>query len=505
MNYMRNSSIKNKVGLLIFSFVWLISSLLFSLFNQVFYRSDLLLFLLCIETLLAFFLLSYLLYRRSKTFFKIVTLFVMMYFLYLEGQVLLNCFGLTTNGLLSNKFDTNQIVTGILQVHIYMAFFLIGSCCAWKWTQGDSNELVCKDMYDMNALVVGYVILLCSLPFEVYVILKKIGYSLSFGYASLYQDMVLNSIPSGAKILSYFFVPACLYLLFASRRKSFSEILGLILILIHAAAELIIGYRASSIIPIIMVLYCFFVKAQNSGSIEIQKKTKSMILKTGVALLILAILVFPVVRASRNSGGLLSASSSIGETFSVDSYKELFSTVNDMGKSLQTVVYTAELVPDDYPYRYGYTYLVNLTEVIPNLFWERHPAEVYGSLGKWLTKIVDPNFYKYGGTLGYSCVAEAYINFGYIGLVFIPFLFGYILQKVENRVDALKSPVSYAAFATVALYLMSYPRGESAELVRGIFWYMLMPYAFYSLTVNVKEKRRQNHDIGCSPNQKSGG
>jgi hypothetical protein len=90
-------------------------------------------------------------------------------------------------------------------------------------------------------------------------------------------------------------------------------------------------------------------------------------------------------------------------------------------------------------------------------------------------------------------------------LVFIPFLFGYILQKVENRVDALKSPVSYAAFATVALYLMSYPRGESAELVRGIFWYMLMPYAFYSLTVNVKEKRRQNHDIGCSPNQKSGG
>ena len=61
-----------------------------------------------------------------------------------------------------------------------------------------------------------------------------------------------------------------------------------------------------------------------------------------------------------------------------------------------------------------------------------HPAEAYGSLGRWLTKIVDYSFWKYGGALGYSCVAEAYINFGYFGILGFAFLLGRVLERTED-------------------------------------------------------------------------
>ena len=136
-------------------------------------------------------------------------------------------------------------------------------------------------------------------------------------------------------------------------------------------------------------------------------------------------------------------------------------------------------MPSSYPYRYGYTYLMNLTTVIPNLFWDKHPAEVYGSLGRWLTKIVDYDFWEFGGALGYSCVAEAYINFGYPGIVIIAFLLGYILIRIENKVDSRNSPMYYAALCVVAINLTSYARGEFADVVRSIFWYMLIPLLMY--------------------------
>lgn len=152
-----------------------------------------------------------------------------------------------------------------------------------------------------------------------------------------------------------------------------------------------------------------------------------------------------------------------------------------MGKSLQTVIYTQDLVPKQYSYRYGITYLYNLSEAVPNLFWDRHPAEVYGSLGRWLTKIVDYSFYEFGGALGYSCVAESYINFGWVGVIVIAFILGMVIQKVENKVENSNVASVHASWVILANYLLMYPRGELSTMVRGFFWYMLIPFIFVKI------------------------
>ena len=450
---------------------------------------DALLKFICAETLIIFIMIIFILIKQYRTVFRILTLFVIMYFIYLQGQVLLNVFNLTTNGLLSGKFSNSELIGGILDVHLFMAMFLFGvstSHTYFQRPQEESGFFRISQLYDKNMITVGMIIIACSLPFELYVNLQKVFFSLTYGYASLYQESALNSISSSAKILSYFFAPGCYYVFFASERKSWSERISLLLLAFHSITELAIGYRASAMIPIILILYGLTLKSRYVNSAFLSRKTKKIIIRASIIAFLVVIFVFPVVRQSRNSGGLIGITAS--DYFSIDNYRELFTTVNDMGKSLQTIIYTKQIVPVKEGFRYGISYLMNLTTVIPNLFWARHPAEVYGSLGKWLTKIVDYSFWQFGGALGFSCVAEAYVNFGYIGIVAMGFLLGRVLQTVENKIEASGRAINYASYAIVATYLLSYSRGEFSDLVRGIFWYMLIPRIFYKVVTNQKEK-----------------
>lgn len=386
------------------------------------------------------------------------------------------CFWATGNELLSGKFNNRQLLKGILQVHIFIAIFTLAVSInrGVKKSGGETPVILKNNKTEVQA---GYLILLCALPFELYVNFVKLKFVANSGYASLYQELALNSIPSVAKILSYFFMPGCFYVFFASKNNSINERISLLLLAFHSVVELLIGYRAMAIIPVLLVLYGYSVKSANQG-IEIEKKQKRRIFWLCILLAIVIMVIFPVVRATRNQGGI--GMLTLSDILSIEN-NEIFSTINDMGKSLQTVIYTQDLVPEQYSYRYGITYLYNLSEAVPNLFWDRHPAEVYGSLGRWLTKIVDYSFYEFGGALGYSCVAESYINFGWVGVIVIAFILGMVIQKVENKVENSNVASVHASWVILANYLLMYPRGELSTIVRGFFWYMLIPFIFVKI------------------------
>lgn len=465
---MNNTKGKNK-AILGLGLLTLFLAMLFRLLNSMLsMESSTLLYLISAESTILVFFIIMTLKKWHGTFFKITTIFVIMYSLYMMGQLFLNAFGLLHDPILSGKFQINKVIEAVIDVHIYLAFFLMGISFAPKYKKKNVFQ---PDRYGVK---VAYWVIAFSLPFELAVTIMKVTISLTYGYASLYQDVAYDAIPSFAKILSYFFLPGVLYLLFCAPRKSKHEKVALVFLAYHCIAYLVMGYRAATITPILLLLYSLRVKNQEMPGTSRQSKKMVALLVAIAALLVLV--VFPYVGENRNNGDSETKEITLAEL--VES-NPVFETVNEMGKSLQTLVYTEELVPSSFPYRYGYTYLMNLTTVIPNLFWDKHPAEVYGSLGRWLTKIVDYDFWEFGGALGYSCVAEAYINFGYPGIVIIAFLLGYILMRVENKVDSKNSPMYYAALCVVAINLTSYARGEFADVVRSIFWYMLIPLLMY--------------------------
>ncbi len=467
-----NIKVKQNKSILLIGLVWLLITLFFEIIKDLI-DPNFLLHFLSIETFVVFLSIIFILFKSESGIFRIVPFFIIMLFLYLQGQLLLNVFNLTNGGILSGKFNNAQLINGILQVHIFIALFFIGCGIVAKKKTKCFNGTFFNDKIGRQ---VGFIILLLALPFEIYVNIVKLKFTINYGYASLYQEVALNSIPSFVKILSYFFLPGCFYVFFSSPLKSKYETFSILLLLMHTVLILLIGYRASAIIPLLLLLYGYAVKGRKSRKF-LQRKTQKKLFIYCFSLALVIIFIFPLIRASRNSGGL--SQLTFKDFFSVESFRDLFSTINDMGKSLQTVIYTLNLIPEDYPFRFGITYLVNLTEAIPNLFWDIHPAEAYGSLGRWLTSIVDPQFYKFGGALGFNCVSEAYVNFGWIGVCIIPIILGLTLQTVENKVENSSNAISHVSWVIVANYLLSYPRGELSILIRGIFWYMLIPLLLY--------------------------
>lgn len=474
------NSIYYRKQILFLSLITIALAMVFKLLNGIIDDSKSLLYIFSIETTVIMIWVVLLLRKMMGTFFKITIIFVVMFSLYMFGQVFLNTIGALNEPILRGNITEKGCIDAIVDVQIYLSFFLIGVCLARKLPVTSAYS------YDNHAIKVGYWILAFSLPFEVAIAILKITLSLTMGYASLYQDVAYEMIPSYMKILSYFFLSGVFYLLFASQNNSKHEKFAIFLLALHSISYLVMGYRSACIAPLLLLVYALKIKRPNMDT----KKSKRGMAILFLVLIALVLVVFPYVGKNRNNGENAETTESVSDIITENG---LFTTVGTMGQSLQVVAYTRELVPSEYPYRYGYTYLINLTTILPNLFWDRHPAEVYGSLGRWLTKIVDYEFYEFGGGLGYSCVAEAYINFGYLGLIFIALLFGYCLMTIENKIDAKQKPILFASMAIVAIYLVSYARGEFDDIVRAFFWYMLIPRILYNVT-----KKKYKHEVRCS-------
>jgi hypothetical protein len=107
----------------------------------------------------------------------------------------------------------------------------------------------------------------------------------------------------------------------------------------------------------------------------------------------------------------------------VDSYASLenpiVSTVSEMGNSMAAVAYTYVLVPSSRRFDNGMSYAYASLTILPNLFWAIHPAIAHGTAQDWLIWTVDARGASKQGGLGYSCIAEAYLNFGWTGVVLI--------------------------------------------------------------------------------------
>lgn len=407
--------------------------------------------------------------KVTKTYFSITLMFVILFILFMFGQTI--TYALCVNEtFLSEKFTFLQSIDAVTDSQIYIGAFLVGTSLSRR-----PFKHLTPYKTNPHGVKIGLWIICLSLPFELFVSATKIYVSMMFGYAALYQDVAYDMIPSYVKILSYFFLPGVWYLYFCSPQNSKTEKLGIFLLLCVCIGYLLMGYRAMAIIPVLLYLYARKIKLQNKIRL---RKNNPILLYVSVTLVIL--FVFPAVRYSRNSGGLENMDAEMFEEFI--SNNEIFATINDMGKSIQTVIYTKDIVPNKEDFRCGYSYVMAASVALPNLFWEKHPAEVYGSLGRWVTKIVDREFYEFGGALGYSCVAESYVNFGYVGIILCPLLLGFLLFSIEKKVYNNNNPVGYASLAIVAFYILFYPRGELSEIVRGIAWYMPIPYCIYKLT-----------------------
>jgi hypothetical protein len=157
--------------------------------------------------------------------------------------------------------------------------------------------------------------------------------------------------------------------------------------------------------------------------------------------------------------------------------------VEEVGGSLRPLVHTLDLMANE-PYRWGYTYWQAVEMVLPNLEleWESGGYTPVEKLppSLWMARLAAPWHYYHGGGLGFSAIAEPYMNFGVAGVMSFFALLGAGLVCCD-RLDGLR-PARVAVWAMALGPLLWTARNAFTVFVRPTVWGVLLVLGAYLLS-----------------------
>ena len=387
------------------------------------------------------------------------SMFLLAFVLFSGGQLLLYAIGALPDGPLSDTISSGTVEKTGLIVSSSLAMLHLGALLA---VARRASRQAPTDECDLDKLRrIGVAFVAVSLPAMLAGTYQTLTMVVSSGYFSLYGQQMKVGAENIGGFLTVFLTPGLLILLGTRPRSGWNVRFVWAITVLQAVSLLFIGrraYAAMTVVPVLM-LHDHLVRRVNK------------LLLAGLAATTL-FLVFPIVRAVRL---LNAADRAAAVTSGVDLQDPLTDTISEMGGSMVTVAHTIELVPATRPYDHGIGLLRAATSIIPNLFWDRHPAAA-NTYADWLIETVDPSIAAVGGGLGFSMVAEGFINFGPLGAPLFCGVVGFLIAALlggfgsEGRAGAI-------IFGTIVLSaILSYPRDESSSFVRAIVWCALVPY-----------------------------
>jgi hypothetical protein len=359
----------------------------------------------------------------------------------------------------------NPVTRSFTLTSVVRAFHLVLFCLAAmhagallavsRWPmEGPSSATTAER--DLPLFWIGLSLLAVSLGPALWMVQVSMARVRAGGYMALYQE------EGGAAeglifMLASGLVPGALYLMGSDLDNRGLRWVGWGLIVSFSTAVLTLGTRALFFQNVIALLWL-----RHFGVRPIRKTVWVGLIAVGLLLsgLItwsreqarqaeLSLTDFPPAQDARHAPGVASS-------------------LNEMGTSIMTVVYTLDLVPALRPFAWGETYLASLEAAIPGLGMERETEEV------WLTYLVSPETASISGGLGFSFIAEAYLNFG-IGAPVALGLAGFLLGSFAGWSHAAGRSGRLAFAACVISIMLFSARASSLSFVRRILVLCVIP------------------------------
>jgi oligosaccharide repeat unit polymerase len=397
----------------------------------------------------------------TGTVFDPYGMFISALFLFNAGQALLEVAGLNNEGLLSGRFDDDVLSATLYIVLLGLCFGHLGALTAASRSKATSVQESSTSGQALRAT--GWILLGISIVPTVTLLWDAASSVFAGGYMALYQRNAGTGIAAGPQVVSTFLVPAALFLLAGAKGAQRERLTAAAVIGCYTTIQFVLGYRSTAIMPV-----CAFVWLWDRCESRI--RTRYLLGAATIATMV----VLPISRETR----MLVGHERLSFTTLVSSYVTIenpfVSTVSEMGGSMATVAYTYILVPSTRAFDHGIGYAYAALTVLPNLFWDIHPTISHGTASDWLIWSVDPASAAKQIGLGYSCIAEAYLNYGWVGVPIVMFVLGFSVAGLTawGRHDRARMAM-VAAFTAFAL---RFPRDEAASLVRAFVWYSWLPY-----------------------------
>jgi hypothetical protein len=143
----------------------------------------------------------------------------------------------------------------------------------------------------------------------------------------------------------------------------------------------------------------------------------------------------------------------------------------------------------------GMGYVDALLYAIPNRLKGGSSFSSYGHPAEWLVWEVAPRQAAIGGGLGFSFVAEAYLQGGLLAVCAALLAFGLLLGWASRRMRSSLDPRWLLLGAVILAFGLRIPRGIVAELSRPLVWYWAVPL----LVIYVVGRTGARHYAGQRP------
>ncbi len=421
--------------------------------------------------------------KLTNSWFDPYSMFIVAAFLFHGGQTFLIVLNVQAGPMLDDLFRDFVLVEALYLVILGMAVFHLGALSAATFRRYSKRGKAAMDhrsivVSDNLVHSVGWVFVLIAILPTIFVLRDALQVVQNSGYFGLFQRESTTGFGSIMNILAAFLVPGALFLVVNSKGKPLNQVVSAIIILTFALTQFVLGSRATGAMPLIAYAWLWHR--------TVSKLPRTLLI---VSAAILLFVLFPLVKLTRHMSGEDWLDLSQGAENLLESTTPVISILREMGGSLSTVAYTLELVPSTRGFEFGQSYLYATLTVVPNFFWDIHPTIAHGLAADWLVQTVEPILSKLGGGLGYSFIAEAYLNFGWLGAPLLLGLIGFLFAGFVLWAQDGGGAARMAVVASFVSFFMIYARGESGSVVRALFWYALLPYMFMYLISDIRRSR----------------
>lgn len=319
-----------------------------------------------------------------------------------------------------------------------------------------SNVVLSNDKY-FNYFVLIYI------PFMLVPVFLFVNYGIAGG---MYIEMRKGLVQTAVNIANcgYPIILSSLLLKFYERKEK-KYLIYLIPFLFIA---IVLGRRGLILGPFVTLLLMIF----------ISKKKKLNLLFVGIVAIMFIILVFAI------------ASMRTGNDFNINDIQEKilygnsFCDVRDFAWILSGF---------DNDYFYGKTYLAGLMSFIPSSFSDFRFEWSWGHVSLKLGGIYDGGFTEHGGLRG-GIFTESYLNFGYIGVVLVGLIYGYISEwvNVQHKTYCKQKKFSAAYSCTIKSKILSFITISSGAF--QVYASVMVIYIVYKI-VSFRKQTVNNYNM----------
>lgn len=429
------------------------------------------LFILSIVTL--FQLILNLIYLKISRvgIFSMVGIFVIFLFVFSFGQVFLK-------GLIPayefKVVDISNRVEGSLYIKtIYYCFNIIFLFMLGVLFSSLNRKSLKKFNYHLKYInyckPIGFLLLIISLPFTLYIDISNLIASFSNGYLSIYE----KGYPGFFRTFSDLLLPAIILLLFGYKgKKNIPELIFLSAI-IYKAGTMIAGQRGYAIIFIIVLFY-IYVSAIKRFNV------KNMIfIALGSIFLMNMLVVIKQIRGLTDKNFELIISSFVyGFQNNV-----ILLFMEEFGATIYTPALSLYYYPDIIDYLNGSVYYLSFTTIFPN---------IGGILGNFITAFSWPaTLASYVSGIGGSFIAELYVNFGgfsYLAAIISGLSVGIFSNVFINRLKS-NDYLFVAIYSVLFSMILWWIRASFDFLIRSTFWPLAIIYFCYFILKQFGVKR----------------